>query len=358
MAKLGIPFSLILVALTLTGCASFGPGTIGRDRFEYDHAVTESWKRQLLLNLVKLRYGDAPMFLDVASIINSYTLEAQVNLGANWVNQGIADSLAVGGLGHYADKPTITYSPMIGERFVKSLMTPIPPGVVLSLIQAGWAADAVFQVMVNSVNGVQNRFGAAGARARGADPDFYRLTAALRRVQASGAMGMRIERMKEQEWTLLTLPRDDVSPEIAEEVRKFREILGITPGVQERRVVYGSGRKSDEEIAMLTRSMMEVLTDIASTIEVPASHVEEGRTYQTPVFDTDGPGGYKPMMRIRSGQGKPDDAYTAITYRGHWFWVEDRDYRTKAFHSLLLILLSLTETGPAKGAPIVTIPAG
>jgi hypothetical protein len=115
---------------------------------------------------------------------------------------------------------------------------------------------------------------------------------------------------------------------------------------------------SDDEIAMLTRSMLEVLTDIASTIEVPAAHVEEGRTYKTPVFDSDGPGGYKPLMQIRSGPGKPDDAYTAVNYRGTWFWVEDRDYRTKAFHSLLLILMSLTETGPAKGAPIVTIPAG
>lgn len=163
----------------------------------------------------------------------------------------------------------------------------------------------------DSVHGltVRHRFGAAGARARGADPDFYRLTAALRRVQATGAMGMRIERMKEQEWTLLTLPREDVPPEIVEEVRKFREILGIAPGAQERRVVYGSGRKSDDEIAMLTRSMMEVLTDIASTIEVPASHVEEGRTYQTPVFDTGGPGGNQPMMRSRSGPGKPDDAF-------------------------------------------------
>jgi hypothetical protein len=312
----------------------------------------------LLLNLVKLRYGDAPMFLDVASIINSYTLEGQATLGKNWIADGGPESIAASVNGHWADKPTITYSPMIGERFVKSLMTPIPPGVVLSLVQAGWGADNVFRVMVSSINGIQNRYGAAGARARGADPDFYRLTAALRRVQATGALGMRIEKTKEQEWTLLTIPQADVSSDLTEDSRTIRDILRISPEAQERRVVYGSGRKSDDEIAMLTRSMMEVLTDIASTIDVPASHVEEGRTYKTPVFDSDASGGYKPLMQIRSGPGKPDDAYTAVSYRGHWFWVEDRDYRTKAFHSLLLILMSLTETGPAKGAPIVTIPAG
>jgi len=353
-----LAFGGAVVVVLLSGCASFGPGTIGRDRLDYDHAVTESWKQQLLLNLVKLRYGDAPMFLDVASIINSYTLEAQVNVGKTWLSGGMGDSTAVGGLGHYADKPTITYSPMLGERFVRSLMTPIPPGVVLSLLQAGWGADGVFRVMVSSINGIQNRWGAAGPRARGADPDFYRLTAALRRAQGTGAVGMRIEKTKDQEWTMLTIPPENGPPDIAESSLTIRKILGINPEARELRVVYGSGRKSNDEVSMITRSMLEILVDTASTIEVPAAHAEEGRTYQTAVFDTDGPGGYQPLMRIRSGQEKPGDAFSAVYYRGHWFWVEDKDYRTKSFHSLLLILMSLTDTSPAKGAPIVTIPAG
>jgi len=182
------------LALLLSGCASIGASTIGRDRLDYDHAVTESWKRQLLLNLVKLRYGDAPMFLDVASIINSYTLEGQATLGKNWIGNGGPESIAASVNGHYADKPTITYSPMIGERFVKSLMTPIPPGVVLSLIQAGWGADAVFRVMVSSVNGVQNRFGAAGARAGGADPGLR--SGGLIRTVGWGSRGQSPERRR------------------------------------------------------------------------------------------------------------------------------------------------------------------
>ena len=37
-----------------------GPGTVTRDRFDYGESVGESWKTQMLLNLVKLRYGDIP----------------------------------------------------------------------------------------------------------------------------------------------------------------------------------------------------------------------------------------------------------------------------------------------------------
>ena len=35
----------------------------------------------MLLNMVKLRYGDTPVFLDVASVINSYEVSGTANLG-------------------------------------------------------------------------------------------------------------------------------------------------------------------------------------------------------------------------------------------------------------------------------------
>ena len=353
-------FGVALVVLFLTGCASMGPGTIGRDRIDYDHAVTASWQRQLLLNLVKLRYGDTPFFLDVASITNSYGLQTQVNLTANWwgnvIGAGAGNSQALGGAGLYTDKPTITYSPLLGHRFTRSLMTPVPPGVVVSLIQAGWAADAVLRVMVTSVNGVQNRFG-AGARARGADPEFYQLSSALRRIQASGAIGMRVDRVKDQDLAVLTLAQEKVPEEIKQEQRVVRQILGLRQDLKEVRVVFGSAPRGDDEIAMVTRSMLEILFDLSASINVPPSHVEEGRTPGTRVFETDKPGGFRPLIKVLSGSQRPGDAFVAIPYRGQWFWVEDKDYPSKTMFSFLLILLSLTDVDPGKGAPIITIPA-
>jgi hypothetical protein len=75
VAKLTLAF-LSLSALFLTGCFTLGPRTVARARFDCSTAISESWKRQTLLNLIKIRYADVPVFLDVTSIINQYALDS------------------------------------------------------------------------------------------------------------------------------------------------------------------------------------------------------------------------------------------------------------------------------------------
>jgi hypothetical protein len=345
---------LALAAALLAGCASLGPPTIARDRIDYDQAITSSWKRAMLLNMVKLRYGDTPMFLDVASIINSYTIEGQVNAGGAWLSGGGPTTSSLSGFGHYADKPTITYNPLLGDRFTRSMMTPLQPAVVVSLIQSGWSADAVMRLMVSSANGVNNRFG-GGNRARGADPEFAVITGAMKRIQASGAVGMRVDRAEGGELAVLVLHRRDMSPELRGDVKSLRDALGIREDAKEIRVVYASVPRNDQELALVTRSMLEILLDLSSDIEVPAADVDQGTV--TPVRHFDNDEGYPPLIRIRSGDAPPDAPFVSIEYHGHWFWIDDRDYGSKAVFSFVMIIFSLMDT-PPRGQPLVTVPAG
>src|SRR6185503_6051920 len=74
----------ILIFTGLSGCASIGPGTVARDRFDYISAISDSWKSQMLFNLVKLRYGDAPVFLDVASVITQTGVQGTLGVSGSW----------------------------------------------------------------------------------------------------------------------------------------------------------------------------------------------------------------------------------------------------------------------------------
>jgi hypothetical protein len=47
-----------------------------------------------------------------------------------------------------------------------------------------------------------------------------------------------------------------------------------------------------------------------------------------------------------------------VPYRNYWFWIDDRDMRSKVLFSFLMFIFSLTETGGKEGAPIITVPAG
>jgi hypothetical protein len=353
---------MILAALLLlAGCVGIGPSTVTRDRFDYTAAVAESWKSQMLLNLVKLRYSDTPVFLDVGQIISAYSVQStftaagSVNSTSGVVPGVPNSSVGLGAQGQYTDRPTITYAPLMGERFARSLMTPIPPPALLSLIQAGYPIDVVCRLAVHTLNGLQNRFG-GGARRRPADPEFYELLARLRRVQESGAIGMRVQRVTREEAVVLTF-RQKVEPAIAAETRAARRLLGLDPQGGEFRVVYGSVAANDKELAMLTRSILDILIDLASFIIVPETHVHERRVSPTSEPETGPDGPILSLLRVQSGAAKPGDAFVAVPYRDSWYWIDDRDLPSKGLFSFLMFVFTLVETGDRGAPPVVTIPA-
>jgi len=354
-------YTLAVVAiLFLSGCTHIGPKTVPRDRFDYNTAISDSWKEQTLLNIVKLRYADMPLFVEVASVVSGYTLEGSVDLGGNVSSQGgvRGEMFSLGTSGKYTDRPTITYAPITGQKFNASFMTPIPPQVVLFLMQTGWSIDVIFPLTVEAVNGLRSRV-SGGANQREGDPDFYRVVALMREIQRSGAASMKIVKKADQEEsTMLVFYQEDIAPETRSALAQLGELLKLRPGLGEIAVSYGFLPATNQEIAMLTRSMMQIMVALSTQITVPPEHVAEGRTIPAVAgsenFKED-PGQF---IKIDSGRKKPENTYAAVKYKDHWFWVDDRDFKSKRAFAFLMILFSLTESGGQKGLPLVTIPAG
>jgi hypothetical protein len=367
-AERAVPSLLRLLGLVglAAGC-TIGPHTIGRDRFNYSDAIAESWKSQMLLNLVKIRYSDPPVFLDVGQIVSGYTVQSTFQASGNifsfntpgGVNPaGVpSSSIGLGAQGQFTDRPTITYSPLVGERFARSFMAPVPPAAIVSLIQAGNPADVVLRLTVHVVNGIHNRFG-GDLRSKGADPEFFELLARLRRIQLSGAIGLRVRRADREEPSTLLIFRKDVPPSVEEDSLAVRKLLGLDPDTQELRVVYGSVPFDNKEIAILSRSILEILIDISSLIAVPAEHAAEGRVNPTPEPDEGPNGRIQPLIRIASSRDRPAHAFVAVPYQDYWFWIDNRDIPSKRLFSFLMFIFTLVETGTKEAPTVLTIPTG
>ena len=242
----------------------------------------------------------------------------------------------------------------MGDKFARSLMSPVPPPAILSLVQAGYPVDLVFRLLVQEINGVRNRFGGE-ARARSADPEFYSLIEKMRQIQSSGAIGMRFTRKEKEEATFMVM-RGERDPAIEALSAEVRKILGLDPHAKEFNVVYGAVSRDDKEIAILTRSILEVIIDLSADIEVPAAHVEEKRVGPTHVEEAVKDGKILPLIRIHSSSEKPDDAFVSVPYRDSHFWIDDRDLMSKKIFSFLMFVFTLVETGEKGTAPIVTVP--
>ena len=120
----------------------------------------------------------------------------------------------------------------------------------------------------------------------------------------------------------------------------------------------GSIAKDDKELALLTRSILQIIVDLASYIEVPSVHVEDKIVNATMSEETAQGVPVPPLIRIYSSTDKPENAFLAVPYNDCWFWIDKRDLKSKSLFSFLMFIFSLTETGGKEGAPIITVPAG
>lgn len=349
--------SLALI-LALTGCSHLGPKTVAVDRFDYGSAIADSWKQQTLLNIVKLRYMDLPVFVDVASIVSGYSMQTGVSVNGTLSSENAiqGDFAAIGGQAIYTDRPTITYVPMTGEKFLRGLITPIDPKNVFFLLQSGYAADFILGMAVESLNGVRNR-STAGGTVREADPEFIRTLELLREVQAAGAFGMRVEEDKVKGSTgVVFFRRDDVPADIATKGAEIRRLLKLAAEPQKFTLTYSPARGAEGELAVNSRSMLQIMTAFASYLDVPAVHLKDASAWPSPESAPTMEGRRQSPL-IHSGKEKPANAFAAVHYRDHWFWVDNGDFHTKRALTVVMFFFTLADTGSSEKLPLITIPA-
>lgn len=340
-----------VVCLFIAGCGSLGPKTMDRDQIDYGNSIGDNWKNQMLANIVKMRFVDMPVFVDVGSIVSGYSLETtvsgRVGFGDSFTG---GDTQGLGATGRYTDRPTITYMPKTGNDYLRSLLEPVEPRNLLALIQAGYNAGLLFTWAVEAINGIQN-YSVNVRGTRTADPEFYEFAKLMTELQSLGTVGFELEKDPETQHDVVLVLHQEGQPEhVLRKRQRTGEILGLDPERERYRVIYAPFRIDSATLAIQTRSVTQMLLAMSGFVEVPgevASHAMPG--YQ--IQDT------KPLpFRVLSGPDRPDSSFAEIQYHDHWYWIENSDLPSKRVFTLMLFLTTLTNQARDENAPVLTIP--
>jgi hypothetical protein len=340
--------------ILLASCGSYGPRSMDRDQLDYGNSIGENWKNQMLANIVKLRFVDMPVFVDVGAIVSGYSLSTTVN-GRLGVSDNLigGNSQGIGASGTYTDRPTITYMPKTGDDYLRAILEPVAPTSLLALIQAGYSSELLFTWAVEAINGVHNwsvsRRGSNGGGS--ADPEFIEYVALMQELQTLGAIGFELTSDEdEKNGIILRLKKQGLPESTIKKSRRAAEIIGLDPEREQFHVIYAPFKSAPDTLSIQTRSVIQMLSAMAGFIDVPA----EKAAYAAPGYDVSGTS-LRPFQ-VRSGKDRPDESFAQVKYQGYWYWIDNSDIGSKRVFTLMLFITTLTNQANDANAPVLTIP--
>jgi len=385
------PACALALATALLGCSSIGPDRVRSDQVEYGDAIGDAAKRQTLLNIVKLRFGDVPSLLTVGQVTQTYTLSGSAQVGADVLpgqSFSLGDDGTVGVGGTVTSQPSVVYRPLTGPALSQALLTPMKPAALFGLVAAGAADELALELGLKSIDGWQNEL-TTGRGVEPAAPEFRTaVTLIARLVQrghlalaASGpapapaaqgpaqpppppapapALGVSAAEgepaLTAQQPTpmpatpaapAVTPPRGDglvlkvaTAARNDPEVRRLREILDLAPDTMELPLVEGFGHERDGLLRLRTRSLIEVLNAAAIGVEVPEKAPARARA--TPLI-----GGPSPLL-VRRSVTPPMSSFAAVRYAGDWYYVDAADTASRRSLAMVMLLADVAQPEPPK----------
>jgi len=338
----------------LEACSNLGSHAISASRTDYNMALRQTEDEQLLLNLVRLRYRDNPLFLEASALNTQFTFQA----GADALAQGgDSDVYSLGGRVLIEEKPTMTYTPLQGESFVQRVLARIPLDTLILLFDSGWSVERVFRVCVQQMNGLTNAPRASGPTPVDA-PEFEAFAHASRLLRDIGNRGLLAGARRDPNTVVVTFAREAMS---LPQYQELTRLLDLDPEQRIYPFTTVLERPSHNVINLRTRSFIGVMYFLSQSVEIPSDDVAAGKvtvTYDAAGREFDWAEVTEGLMRIRSSARRPGTAAVAVSYRGSWFYIDDADLDSKSTFSMLGQIYSL-QSGNAKGlAPVLTLPVG
>lgn len=382
--------------VSVSGCA-IGPTALRGSRPEYNRVIQQTEKEELLLNIVRLRYGEHIKFLQVSSIVSTLNVGASVNANATvpFGTQARLDNIsganvaAVGGGLNYSETPTITYVPVEGQQFATQILRGASVDNLIALLQSGWDIDRVMALVIDRMGPLVNDSRAATF------PQFMELLKLWRQMQARGdlrfvwfpqADTVLVEKLPASAMNVRVFSATGITNYLRYVLRKdgdyqllqnfdsvVMELQYANEAEAERVTMLLGGASArprgalverfslfnativpnaySEPVTLLPtnlRSFSDMLFAVTSGVAVPSEDAAV-------VFPAD-PAAPQ-FLRVRQIGSSSDRTFVAVRHRGHWFAIADTDMDSKLNFGLLLTILSL-QTTPSGAVPGLTLPIG
>ena len=142
-----------LVVWMFQGC-TVGPQLYKTSFSEYNDAVRQTLDEQMLANLVRMRYYQSPIFLQVSSLNTSFSVGATVGATGTLSESGNSGGANIGG--SYSENPTISFSMPESQAYYGKLLAPLSAKQITSLVLGGFDTELVFRTAVRGVNRLKN----------------------------------------------------------------------------------------------------------------------------------------------------------------------------------------------------------
>ena len=411
-----IILSLAIMPL-LQACGTVGPALYESSFDDYNDAIRKTADGQMLANLVRMRYFESPVFLQVASISTSFSLSG--NAGASVrINEGAGNSYGLDAGASYSETPTITFSLPESRQYYGRLMAPLSANQITMLIEAGFDSEAVMRTAAKRINRLRNLEIEYSTYPQTPDtyPEFVEVFSLIRKLRNEGLVdigpgrattvysspvgpidqgdlgdvlatevyakaeaGIELFQNEDAEWQIHTFTRRlsiRFAPDAANspDALRLRELLNLYPGSHSFPILDSELTKVEKvrahlgqppaaldptavwkEIGVQGRSMMEIMQYASTGVDVPAEDISRGIAFDDQAATSNR--GDRQFV-IRSSREEPSNATLRIKHHGHWFYIPDNDLKSREEFALITALFAVTG-GTVPGAhPVLTLPVG
>lgn len=301
--------------LAVTGCTSATTRSIRASYAGYNQTIAYNQNQQMLLNLVRLRYRELPLFLKVGALSSSFNFEmnAAAGIGRSF-NETRTWDLGAGT--SFSSRPTITYTPIEGNTFVKQLLAEVDQSTFVLLFRSGWPMGALCHIMVERIGEDYNN---------ASEPTYDRFVEAVEALDTAQESN-RLNFVTSEDALFLQITKSDAP------------IEGVSPDspLLESMIAFDTFQ---------LRSLMDIMFFLAKNTAVPEDELDQVR-----------PATRNGWLDIGVSEAVPSDAFVWVEHNGHVFSIAKSDPQSKDTFALLKMLFEIQAGDIRSVTPILTLP--